>query len=194
MGQALEAVTDQAERWLGHRVFLLDGSSFSMPDTPELQKKFGQPGAQKPGCGFPVAHLLLLFHAGTGLLRQVLAAPLRTHDMSQVASLHPELGEGDVLLGDRAFCSFAHLALIFLRKLQGVFRVHQRQIVDFRPHRAHQVPGKGKARAGVPRSRWLRKLGVRDQSRRAGMVQAGGSTGVDEPAAVRGTAGDPAVA
>ncbi len=163
VGQALEAVTDQAERWLGHRVFLLDGSAFSMPDTPELQDKFGQPGAQKPGCGFPVAHLLLLFHAGTGLLREVLAAPLRTHDMSQVAALHPALAAGDVLVGDRAFCSFAHLALIFQRKLHAVFRVHQRQLVDFRPHRAHQVPGRGKARVGVPRSRWLRKLAVRDQ-------------------------------
>jgi|SRR3990172_9534464 len=81
-----EAVTNQAERWRGHRVFWLDGSGFSMPDTPELQNKFGQPSAQKSGCGFPVAHLLLLFHAGTGLLRQVLAAPLRTHDMSQVAA------------------------------------------------------------------------------------------------------------
>ena len=163
VGQALEAVTDQAERWLGHRVFLLDGSSFSMPDTPELQEKFGQPGAQKPGCGFPVAHLLLLFHAGTGLLREVLAAPLRTHDMSQVAAMHPELAPGDVLVGDRAFCSFAHLALIFQRKLHAVFRVHQRQLVDFRPYRAYQVPGRGKARVGVPRSRWMRKLGVRDQ-------------------------------
>ena len=163
VGQALEAATDQADRWLGHRVFLLDGSSFSMPDTPELQQKFGQPGAQKAGCGFPVAHLLLLFHAGTGLLRRVLAAPLRTHDMSQVAALHPELAPGDVLVGDRALCSFAHLALIFQEKLQAVFRVHQRQLVDFRPHRAHQVPGRGKARVGVPRSRWLRRLAVRDQ-------------------------------
>lgn len=163
VGQALERVTDQAERWRGHRVFLLDGSAFSMPDTPELQKEFGQPGVQKPGCGFPVAHLLLLYHAGTGLLRQVLAAPLRTHDMSQVAALHPELAAGDVLVGDRAFCSFAHLALIFRRKLHAVFRIHQRQLVDFRPHRAHQVPGRGKTRVGVPRSRWLRKLAVHDQ-------------------------------
>jgi hypothetical protein len=39
--------------WLGrHRTFLTDGSSFSMPDTPELQAHFGQPGNQKPGCGF----------------------------------------------------------------------------------------------------------------------------------------------
>jgi hypothetical protein len=163
VGQALQAVTDRAELWLGHRVFLLDGSGFSMPDTAELQKKFGQPGAQKPGCGFPVAHMLLLFHAGTGLLRQVLTAPLRTHDMSQVAAMHPELGEADILLGDRGFCSYAHLALIFQRKLHAVLRVHQKQIVDFRPHRPHQVPGQGKTRAGVPRSRWLRRLGMNDQ-------------------------------
>ena len=60
-----------------------------MPDTPELQKEFGQPGNQRPGCGFPVAHLLVLFHAGTGLLREILTSPLRTHDMSQAVQLHP---------------------------------------------------------------------------------------------------------
>jgi hypothetical protein len=43
-------------------------------DTPALQTQFGQPGNQRPGCGFPVAHLLTLFHAGTGFLLQVLAA------------------------------------------------------------------------------------------------------------------------
>jgi len=75
---------DEQGRWLGHRTFIMDGSSCSMPDTPELQRHFGQPGNQRPGCGFPVAHLLVLFHAGTGLLREILVSPLRTHDMSQV--------------------------------------------------------------------------------------------------------------
>src|SRR5260370_21477678 len=28
-------------RWLGRRVFLLDGSAFSMPDTPQLRERFG---------------------------------------------------------------------------------------------------------------------------------------------------------
>jgi hypothetical protein len=55
-------------RWWGHRTFWVDGSSVSMPDTPALQKHFGQPGKQLPGWGFPVAHLLALFHAGTGLV------------------------------------------------------------------------------------------------------------------------------
>jgi hypothetical protein len=151
-------------RWHGHRTFLADGSSASMSDTPELQKHFGQPGAQKPGCGFPVMHLLAMFHAATGFLIQVAAAPLRTHDMSRIGQLHPDLAEGDVLVGDRAFCSFAHLALLAARKVFGVFRVHQKQIVDFRPHRpAASRRSRKRGEKGLPSSRWLKRLGRHDQ-------------------------------
>ena len=82
--------------------------------------------------------------------------------MAQTAQMHPELHAGDVLVGDRAFCSFAHLALLFLQKLHGVFRIHQRQLVDFRPRRAYNKPGK-KRRKGLPNSRWVRRLGAKDQ-------------------------------
>jgi hypothetical protein len=154
---------DDTGTWHGHRVFVTDGSSFSMPDVPELQEHFGQPSNQQPGCGFPVAHLLALFHVGTGMLIEVLTAPLCTHDMSGVARIHPQLRKDDVLLGDRGFCSFAHLALLLAREAHGVFRIHQRQIVDFTPHREHARPGDKKAVSGRPRSRWLRGLGLTDQ-------------------------------
>ena len=154
---------DDTGKWHGHRVFVADGSGFSMPDVPELQEHFGQPSEQQPGCGFPVAHLLALFHVGTGMLLEVVTAPLCTHDMSGVAQIHPQLREGDVLLGDRGFCSFAHLALLVARRAHGVFRIHQRQIVDFTPHRAHARPGQKRAPQGLPRSRWLRELGLTDQ-------------------------------
>jgi DDE family transposase len=145
--------------WRGHRTFQLDGSSTSMPDTAELQEAFGQPGAQKPGCGFPVMHLLALFDPTTGLLLSLVPAPLRTHDMSQVEAIHPELREGDVLIGDRGFCSFAHFALLQARNVRGVFRAHQRQIVDFQPHRRPARKGE----KGRPTSRWLKRLGRQDQ-------------------------------
>ena len=154
---------DDTGKWHGHRVFVADGSGFSMPDVPELQEHFGQPSEQQPGCGFPVAHLLALFHVGTGMLLEVVTAPLCTHDMSGVAQIHPQLREGDVLLGDRGFCSFAHLALLVARRAHGVFRIHQRQIVDFTPHRAHARPGQKRAPQGLPRSRWRRELGLTDQ-------------------------------
>lgn len=162
MGTVLRGLVAAAECWRGHRAFHVDGSSFSMPDTPELQEHFGQPGMQQPGCGFPVAHLLTLFHAGTGFLLKVLAAPLRSHDMSQAPLLHPELAEGDVLVGDRAFCSYAHFAGLRQRGLHGVFRAHQRLIVDFRAHRPFNPPGR-KPRKGWPCTRWLRRLGWQDQ-------------------------------
>lgn len=155
--------TSAADRWRGHRTFLLDGSGFSMPDTPELQAHFGQPGGQKKGCGFPVGHLLAMFHAQTGLLIETLVAPLRTHDMSQVAQMHPKLSAGDLLLADRGFCSFAHLALAVSRGLHAVFRIHQKTLVDFTPNRPHATAGKKKLSKGLPTSRWVKQLGVLDQ-------------------------------
>ena len=161
--QALLPDTQAEGLWRGHRTFLVDGSAFSMPDTPELQKQFGQPGAQTPGCGFPVAKILALFHAGTGVLLNVMITPLRSHEMASVGGIHPALEPGDVLVGDRGFCSFAHLAILVQGGIHAVFRMHQRQIVDFTPNRPHALPGAKRAAKGLPRSRWLRGLGVLDQ-------------------------------
>jgi hypothetical protein len=154
------AQADDEGRWHGHRVFIMDGSSCTMPDTPELQKEFGQPGNQRPGCGFPVTHLMVLVHAGTALLREMLAAPLRTHDMSQAAQLHPMLQAGDIALGDRAFCSYAHLALLKLKGVFGVFRIHQKIKVEF-PTGEHTTPAEVGRKRRLPR--WLHRLGVTDQ-------------------------------
>lgn len=149
--------------WYGHRTFLIDGSGISMPDTPELQAHFGQPTNQQPGCGFPVAKLLARFHAGTGLLLDLAVAPLRSHEMAAVSDVHPNLEPGDVLVGDRGFCSFTHLALLACRGVHAVLRMHQKQIIDFTPGRPHVHPGVQAAVKGRPRSRWLRRLGVDDQ-------------------------------
>jgi DDE family transposase len=166
VSESLASCRDQVQTWCGHRVWLLDGSSCSMPDTPELQQAFGQPSGQKPGCGFPVAHLLTLFHAGTGMLQKVLTAPLRTHDMAHAWRMHPELAPGDVLLADRGFCSYAHLAQLLASGLFGVFRLHQKVIVSFRKGRLHIPPRPSrffKGARGLPRSRWVRWLGHLDQ-------------------------------
>ena len=161
--QKLRPTIDQTGTWHGHRVFIPDGSSFSMPDVPELREHFGQPTGQQPGCGFPVAHLLALFHVGTGMLTEVIAGPLFTHDMSGVPRLHPRLRKNDLVLGDRGFCSYAHLALLVTQGAHGLFRVHQRQIVDFTPHRPHAGTSHKKPAKGMPRSRWGRGLGPTDQ-------------------------------
>jgi len=145
-----------AALWFGLRAYLVDGTGTITPDTPALQKTFGQPKNQKPGCGFPVPKLLALFDAFTGMVVELLAFPLYTHDLRGTWQLHPLLGAGDLLVGDRGFCSYGHLALLHLRGVLACFRMHQRVIVDFRPHRRHG--GKGR-----PKSRFVRRLGRWDQ-------------------------------
>lgn len=159
----MHEVAENVDRWCGHRVFHIDGTSFSMPDEPALQAHFGQPGRQKKGCGYPVAHLLALCHAGSGMILDVIASPLRTHDMAGASRLHSMLKPGDILVGDRAFCSYAHLALVLLGNLHAVFRMHQRQIVDFRRGRRHRKQYAKGQRQGRPTSAYVRSLGRWDQ-------------------------------
>lgn len=148
--------------FLTHRTFVVDGSTFSMPDTPELAGHFGRPPGQKKGCGFPVAHLLAMFDVNTGMLIQTLASPLRTGDLARAGQMHPHLRPGDLLMGDTAFGSYAHFALLLQANLHGLMPNHQRRIVDFTPHRPfvrqESDPGKG-----LPRSRWIKSLGPEDQ-------------------------------
>jgi hypothetical protein len=152
--------------WCGLRALLVDGSSTIAPDTLDSQKAFGKPKRCKKGCGFPVPKVLGLFDAFSGLMLQTLAFPLYTHEQSKVWMLHSLLQTGDLLVGDRGFCSFVHLAMLFGRGIHGLFRIHQKQIVDFRPHRKYRrryPKGRKVSGRSMPRSRFVRRLGKHDQ-------------------------------
>jgi hypothetical protein len=155
--------TREFGRWCGHRVLLIDGTGVSMPDTPALQRAFGQPGNVKPGCGFPVMHVLWVFDAATGLIVDYVTAKWNRHDLADASKMHPLMQPGDVLLGDRAFCSYAHMALLLQGQLHAVMRAHQRLIVDFTPRRRGKKQLPKSRRRGAPSSRYLKRLGRNDQ-------------------------------
>jgi hypothetical protein len=56
-GRALDDNVEQRWLWKRRRVYVYDGSSVSMPDTPENQAEYPQPVVQKPGLGFPLARI-----------------------------------------------------------------------------------------------------------------------------------------
>ena len=159
---------DDGAKWLGRRVLMTDATAVTTPDTPQMQKLWPQPRAQKEGCGFPAIKLLGLLDLASGMIVQLTMMCLNVHEMSQLAGPHAGLRRGDVLLGDRAFCSFAHLVLLSAMSVDAVFRTHQAQIVDFTPHRPHRrKKGRGcngkHYRRGLPTSRFVRTLGEEDQ-------------------------------
>lgn len=155
---------DGEYRWRGHRLHVVDGSTESMPDTPELRAHYGVPTPCREGLGFPMSHLMLLMDHRSGLLIDCHDSHVDTHDASVVSNVHQHLQPGDVLLGDDAFGSYVHLALLLQAELHAIMPVHHMRIVDFTPGRAH-VPMKknaSKNSAGKPRSRWIKSLGKED--------------------------------
>jgi hypothetical protein len=112
---------------IGNRILICDGSNHSMPDTLELREYFDLPPGTREGVGYPAGKLMGLLDAATGMFVSLLGLPLFQHDMRSVISLHPMLRMGDILLGDRAFCTFAHLALLNARGVLACMRLHQRR-------------------------------------------------------------------
>ena len=161
--QASRRATASGHRWFGHRVWVMDGSSFSMPDTPELQAAFGQPTGQQPGCGFPVAKWLALFDVATGMLLRSSTAPLRSHEMSRCAAISQGAEPGDIVMGDRGLSSYAHLAILAGRYVHGLFRLHQRRAVDAGPVRVRAGAREFDSPTGLPGSRWTPVRGESDQ-------------------------------
>jgi hypothetical protein len=120
--------------WLDrHPVALIDGSNFSMPDTPDLRKYFGDVPGQKPGCGFPIAHWLAVFDFHTGVLLYDEASAYRTPDLKHTPEAHGVLEKGTVVLGDDSFAGYVHLAMVIQRGLHGIFPSHHARTVEFKP-------------------------------------------------------------
>jgi hypothetical protein len=101
------------------------------------------------------------------MLLRIAIAPMRTHDHAQTTRMHEALAPGDVVLADRGFCSFSHMAILWQSGMHAVFRVHQRQIVSFQKGRMHVPPSppfpRMKHGRGLPRSRWVQWVGRCDQ-------------------------------
>ena len=85
--------------------------------------------------------VLGLFDAMTGLVVEAMAFSLYVREGAKAWLLHRLLRAGDLLVGDRDFCSYAHLALLSAGGIFGMFRVGHGQIVSFRPHRRHYKRG-----------------------------------------------------
>jgi Transposase DDE domain len=137
--KALEATAQSADRRAGSSghlqgrpVKVVDGSTTQLADTPENQKRFPQPGSQKPGCGFPVMRFMALLSLSSGAILKVLWDSLHTHDLRVFRHLWEELVKGDIVLGDRAFGEYTTAAALPQRGVDLVARLHYRRKVDYR--------------------------------------------------------------
>jgi hypothetical protein len=106
-----------------------------MADTAKNQQRYPRPAKQKPGCGFPVLKMLVLFSLNSGSVLNALTASLHKQDLRLLHELRSDLKKGDVLLGDRAYGEYTTLAAWPGRGVDVVARIHAMRKVDFRKAR-----------------------------------------------------------
>jgi hypothetical protein len=129
----LAARADRAcELWKGFRVKVVDGTGVSLPDTPKNQRAYPQPGGQKPGCGFPLLKLVGVFSVATGALLDYAKGNKHQHELGLLQRLLDTFKAGDLVLADRGFSTYALMALLWLRKVHSLFRLHHARPQDFR--------------------------------------------------------------
>jgi putative transposase len=124
------------DRWLwqGKNVKLVDGFTFTMPDTPENQKVFPQLKSQKPGVGFPIARTCAVLSLADACIHNVAIGPYAGKETGETALLRQVLNSfepGDVLLADRYFCSYFMLAILKSRGIDVCMRLHQLRKIDY---------------------------------------------------------------
>lgn len=98
VAESLEQQVSLGKQWCGRRVRVCDGTTVLMSDSVANQAQYPQHSNQLPGCGFPLAKLVVIFSLLTGA---VVAACIAPYDWSEVVMsrlLYDDLDPEDVLL------------------------------------------------------------------------------------------------
>jgi putative transposase len=133
--QQVEGEANASWLWKGLHPKLVDGFTFTMPDTPENQEAFPQAATQVPGVGLPIARCGAVVSLATACVCDLAVGPYEGKQTGEPALLRELLNgfdEKDVVVFDRYYCSYMMLALLMRREAHVCARVHQRRLSDFR--------------------------------------------------------------
>lgn len=120
-----EARIDESDLWYGFRLKAIDGSSTQLLDTEKNQEKYPQPSGQQEGCGFPVMGFSGILDLAKGSIESYRLCKHTEHDLKIAHDMIDELKGGDLLIADRAYCSYGLIALLLGNGVQSVMRLHQ---------------------------------------------------------------------
>lgn len=152
----LAEVHAEATTWRGLLVYVMDGTCFMVPDTPENEASFGRPGSARGGkSGYPQLRVVLLVAAWTHVIVDAVVGPYTCNEGRLAEHLMPRLKAGCLVLLDRAFYTFVWPARLLARG--DHFAVRAKCGRCALPARRRQRLGTGDWLAELRRPRHLRR-------------------------------------
>jgi hypothetical protein len=121
----VEDQADAAWLWKDLHAKLIDGFTFTMPDTPENQAAYPSPKSQKKDVGLPIARTAAMLSLATACVMDLAIGPYsgkETGDTALRRQLLHSFKSGDLAVMDRYYCSFMMLALLLAHGVQGCWK------------------------------------------------------------------------
>jgi hypothetical protein len=134
-GRALDAKARPGWLWKGRRVYLFDGTTVTMPDTPESQAAYPQVDNRGRGLGFPIARVGAVISPACGAVVGLGFCRYAGKGEGEVRLLRRPwdvLPPGDVLPGDRLMSGWVGMHLLKRRGVDTVSRPAAHRRADFR--------------------------------------------------------------
>ena len=134
-GQLASAATDETWLWKGRHVKVVDGTTLTMPDSPANRQTFPRSRQKGRPVGFPLVRLVVLFSLAWATALDLALGSTRgkhTGETTLFRSLWDSLDPGDILLGDRLFDAYRHVAGLKQRGVDVVLRMNGSRHYDFR--------------------------------------------------------------
>jgi len=140
LGACIDSQSPENWLWKSRRVCLVDGTTMTMPDTPENQGRFPQQGAQKPGLGFPICRFVGITCLSTGAILEGAVGRFNGKGANEQALLRDILHvfqPGDIVLGDAFYPTWFFLADMQARNVDILMEQQgaRRRSTDFRQGR-----------------------------------------------------------
>ena len=136
VGRTLDSKVDPKWLWKGRRVYMFDGTTVTMPDTPENQKAYPQNVAQEPGLGFPIARIGVITSLSCGAILNLGFCRYAGKGQGEVSLLRriwSVLSPGDILLADSLLSNWTGIVMLRQRGIELVSRLNKaHRKADFR--------------------------------------------------------------
>lgn len=113
----------------GFRLVSVDGSTLSVPDTPENQSGLGRPGASRGHTAFPAMRFVALVETGTHLIFASEMGGYSTGEAELAERLLPRMDSSMLVLADRYYATHPFLSGLRERGCQFLVRARDNAVL-----------------------------------------------------------------
>jgi len=119
-----EKKIDKNWKYKGKNIYLVDGTTITMPDTILNKEKYPHSRTQKEGLGFPVCRIVAIISLTTG---SIIDANIGTYsgkgtgEQTLLRDMLHNFKKGDIILADAMFSTYSLLSYVIEQKIDIVF-------------------------------------------------------------------------